>query len=303
MTDSDLHRNGDDNNGNEMCKKGEKGESIYGNNEEFMGNLNGDSFPVFNVGDLNGDSFPVFNNQVNNSYSNQMHANSDNESINVDVDNMKACVDENGDANNNVNMSKNDDVESMNKAEQVGDETIKENRSKSINGMLNSNDSSVRSFVDIANNAKLNNSLLSIPIVINEKGNEVVVFNDDLIERRIMWNTFGLGDMYLKDKGIFFFKFHDEIRMNEVINSGPWMVNNKSLFVQKLSIDVCLDRAEPKKLPIALASSLGKPIIMDDMTTKMYMTGEGRLGYARVLVEISVDKVVKDNIEIVYKRK
>ncbi|GKA51310.1 hypothetical protein Tco_0744506 [Tanacetum coccineum] len=237
MTDSDLHRNGDDNNGNEMCKKGEKGESIYGNNEEFMGDLNGDSFPVFNVGDLNGDSFPVFNNQVNNSYSNQMHANSDNESINVDVDNMKACVDENGDDNNNVNMSKNDDVESMNKAEQVGDETIKENRSKSINGMLNSNDSSVRSFVDIANNAKLNNSLLSIPIMINEKGNEVVVFNDDLIERS------------------------------------------------------------------ALASSLGKPIIMDDMTTKMYMTWEGRLGYARVLVEISVDKVVKDNIEIVYKRK
>ncbi|GJZ44595.1 hypothetical protein Tco_0591850, partial [Tanacetum coccineum] len=218
MTDSDLHRNWDDNNGNEMGKKGEKGESIYGNNEEF-------------VGDLNGDSFHVFNKQVNNSYSNQMHANSDNKSINTNVDNMKACVDENGDAKNNVNMSKNDDVESMNKDEQVGDETIKENRSKSVNGMLNSNDSSVRSFVDIANNAKLNNSLLSIPIVINEKGNEVVVFNDDLIERRIMWNTFGLGDMYLKDKGIFFFKFHDEIGMNEVINSGPWMVNNKSLFV------------------------------------------------------------------------
>nr|GEY95172.1 hypothetical protein [Tanacetum cinerariifolium] len=100
----------------------EKGGSSYENSEEFMG-------------DLKGDSFPVFNNQVHNSSSNQMHANFDNESINADVDNMNACVDEIEDTNNNVNMSKNDDVDSMNKDEQVGDETIKENMFKSVDAM------------------------------------------------------------------------------------------------------------------------------------------------------------------------
>nr|GEX12402.1 RNA-directed DNA polymerase, eukaryota, reverse transcriptase zinc-binding domain protein [Tanacetum cinerariifolium] len=53
----------------------------------------------------------------------------------------------------------------------------------------------------------------------------------------------------------------------------------------------------------ALASSIGKPVIMDEITTKMCVTGVGRIGFARVLLEIDAEKRIKDKIEIMYKSK
>ncbi|GKD40438.1 RNA-directed DNA polymerase, eukaryota, reverse transcriptase zinc-binding domain protein [Tanacetum coccineum] len=135
-----------------------------------------------------------------------------------------------------------------------------------------------------------------------------------------MWNRFGLKYV-ISENGIFLFKFQDKEGIKEVINNGPWMVNSKPMFMQKLNIDMCLDKVEPKKLPVwiklmnipmkawsvkrisAIASSVGKPIIMDEITTKMCLTGIGRIGFNRVLVEIDADKEVKDIIEIMYKSK
>ncbi|GKE18045.1 ATPase, F1/V1/A1 complex, alpha/beta subunit [Tanacetum coccineum] len=51
----------------------------------------------------------------------------------------------------------------------------------------------------------------------------------------------------------------------------------------------------------ALVSSLGKPIIMNDMTAKMCVKGEGRLSFARVLIEVDARKELKKEIEVVYK--
>ncbi|GKC81547.1 hypothetical protein Tco_1137264, partial [Tanacetum coccineum] len=42
---------------------------------------------------------------------------------------------------------------------------------------------------------------------------------------------------------------------------------------------------------------------MDDVTTKMSVTSVGRIGFARVLVEIDDEKGIKDKIEIMYKSK
>nr|GEU50184.1 hypothetical protein [Tanacetum cinerariifolium] len=108
---------------------------------------------------------------------------------------------------------------------------------------------------------------------------------------RRMWNKFGLKDIIVNESGIFLFKLHDNEGIDEVINNGPWMVNNKTMFVHSL------------KGISALASSLGKPIIMEEVTTRMCLTGEGRVGFARVLVEINAEKEIKDKIEIVYKGK
>lgn len=84
---------------------------------------------------------------------------------------------------------------------------------------------------------------------------------------------------------------------------------------------MCLDKYEHKKLPVwvkllkilmeawsvsgisALASSISKPIIMDEVTTKMCLTGVGTIGFARALVEIDAEKELKDKIDIVYKGK
>ncbi|GKC88040.1 zinc knuckle CX2CX4HX4C containing protein, partial [Tanacetum coccineum] len=101
---------------------------------------------------------------------------------------------------------------------------------------------------------------MEISTEIDENGNEVVVLNDEMIESgcekwkyticgffvggqvtysearyhlRRMWNQFGYIDLMKNDGGVFFFKFQDEKGMEEVINNGPWLVNNKPMFVQK----------------------------------------------------------------------
>lgn len=54
---------------------------------------------------------------------------------------------------------------------------------------------------------------------------------------------------------------------------------------------------------IALASSVGMPILMDNMTAAMCHKGVGNLGYARVLVEIKAEKGLKKSIDIQYRDK
>ncbi|PWA74759.1 RNA-directed DNA polymerase, eukaryota, Reverse transcriptase zinc-binding domain protein [Artemisia annua] len=111
----------------------------------------------------------------------------------------------------------------------------------------------------------------------------------------------------------------DEDGLDKVVNSGPWMVSNKPFFVQKWDNHVCLDKKEPDVLPIwiklgnvpleawtthgisALASRLGKPLVMDSVTGDMCRLGVGRIGFARVLVEVSAKKCLPDLIEVVYR--
>nr|GEU77833.1 hypothetical protein [Tanacetum cinerariifolium] len=84
---------------------------------------------------------------------------------------------------------------------------------------------------------------------------------------------------------------------------------------------VSLDKAEPSKLPLrvklrnlpleawssngisAVASRLGNPLIMDQITTSMCKLGIGRLGFARVLVDVEAGKGLPEKIKIVYKNK
>ncbi|PWA82776.1 Ankyrin repeat-containing protein [Artemisia annua] len=118
--------------------------------------------------------------------------------------------------------------------------------------------------------------------------------------------------------GTFVFKFKDEQGLQDVVENGVWIVNSKPMVVQKWDISVDVNKVEPSILPVwikmlnipleawsvkglsALASSLGKPIIMDAMTTRMCTQGVGRLGYARVLVEVDAKKGLKDSIDIQY---
>ncbi|GKE84384.1 RNA-directed DNA polymerase, eukaryota, reverse transcriptase zinc-binding domain protein, partial [Tanacetum coccineum] len=96
------------------------------------------------------------------------------------------------------------------------------------------------------------------------------------------------------------------------------MVNGRPLIVQKWSLDVCLDKPEPDKIPLwvkmfdipleawshkginKLASSIGKPLIMDEITTNMCQFGRGRIRFVRVLIEVDAKKPFKDGIDVVF---
>ncbi|PWA90585.1 hypothetical protein CTI12_AA093830 [Artemisia annua] len=131
---------------------------------------------------------------------------------------------------------------------------------------------------------------------------------------RRMWSKFGVTDISASKNGQYLFKFRDIDGLNSVIDQGPWMVRNKPLFVHRWSPDMGMQKIETKKLPVwvkmsnvpleawslkgisALASSLGKPMVMDSMIASMCYKGVGSLDYARVLVEIDAEKEIKNEI-------
>lgn len=136
---------------------------------------------------------------------------------------------------------------------------------------------------------------------------------------RRMWNRYGFKDIVNTSNGIFFMKFHNNEGLDYIVNNGPWMVSKKPFYVQKWDINMSMDKNEPEEVPLwvricnvpleawsvkgisALASRIGKPIIMDSVTAAMCKMGTGRVGFARVLVEVSAKKVLPEFIEVVYK--
>ncbi|GKC92279.1 RNA-directed DNA polymerase, eukaryota, reverse transcriptase zinc-binding domain protein, partial [Tanacetum coccineum] len=189
------------------------------------------------------------------------------------------------------------------------------------------------------------NQLFTVPTGTNSKGEEVVVFDEELVRGgsekwkltvcgyfvgckmqvyeleynvRRMWGRFGLKDIVVDAEGMCFFKFKEEEGMKYVINHSPWLVNGKPLIVQKWDPEVVIVKESPCKIPIwirlynvpleawsikglsAISSRLGRPLMMDQMTSDMCKEGSGRLGYARVLVEIDASKSYLDKIEINY---
>ncbi|GKE51178.1 zinc knuckle CX2CX4HX4C containing protein [Tanacetum coccineum] len=145
----------------------------------------------------------------------------------------------------------------------------------------------------------VDNKLNEIPTETDENGNEFVIFNDEMVKDGSRKWQFTLCGYF----------FHHERGLNFVVDNGPWMVSNIPLVVQKWDINVSIDKTEPDKLPLwmrlcnvplkawtnkgisALASRIGKPLIMAARTAEMCKLGVGRIGYARVLVEVDVKKV------------
>ena len=64
---------------------------------------------------------------------------------------------------------------------------------------------------------------------------------------RRMWGRKGFKDVINVNNGVYYMKFYNEKGLDEVVNSGPWMVSNKPFFVQKWNIYVCLDKGKSQK--------------------------------------------------------
>nr|GEY53662.1 ATPase, F1/V1/A1 complex, alpha/beta subunit, zinc knuckle CX2CX4HX4C [Tanacetum cinerariifolium] len=256
-------------------------------------------------GDLNGVQFPPINGmaEVENGKSEGRKEclAKENNYGNQSIESNNCVGDLNGKLNENNNVHEVDNVEEI---EEVVSNKKTDSPNKGSEGV------GMR-FADMIKMNRLDSKLLHVPSKENDNGDNIVIFDDEIIE---------LGKVFAEN-GVFYFKFQDEEGINEVINNGPWMVNNKPLVVQKWSIVMCLNKTEPKRIPVwvklrnvpmeawsvkgmsALASSIGKPVIMDEITTKMCVNGVGRIGFARILMEIDAEKGIKDKIEIIYKSK
>ncbi|GJY09143.1 RNA-directed DNA polymerase, eukaryota, reverse transcriptase zinc-binding domain protein [Tanacetum coccineum] len=242
------------------------------------------------------------------------------------------------------NMTVNDDNSTPNRngSDIESNEHVKDN--KKNDNKLDMEGANLKSYATTVCENVVDNKLKLIPTGVSNR-REVVMFDDEFLHEGIkkwqmtlcghfvgyrmsyaelrynlgrMWGKYGLIDI-ITQNAIFLFKFRGDEGMNHVLESGPWIVNNKPLFIQKWNTRVVMDKKEPKVLPLGvklyyvpieawtvngisvIASSLGKTLIMDKTTTRMCTEGRGRVGYARVLVEVQTDKEFKDKIEICYK--
>nr|GEZ04721.1 zinc knuckle CX2CX4HX4C [Tanacetum cinerariifolium] len=246
--------------------------------------------------------------------------------------------------NQSMNKQKEEDESQSTKANTVSPVSLQVNVRSVVKTCIENYDN--HSIDDKVSKAEviMDNKLNHIPTVIDD-GHEYVIFDKELVnegsrkrdlsacgyfvgyrmsiqELRYhlyrMWGKFRLKHILNNGNEVFVFKF-DNLQRLSVIDSEPWIVNNKPMVVQKWDSNVNLDRTEHKTLPLwvklmnlplkawinmglsALASRIGSPLIMDAMTTSMCNQGIGILGYAKVLVEVNADKGLVDHIDVMYR--
>ncbi|GJT01521.1 zinc knuckle CX2CX4HX4C containing protein [Tanacetum coccineum] len=135
-----------------------------------------------------------------------------------------------------------------------------------------------------------------------------------------MWRPYQLDEIIMNEGGLYFFKFKTEEGLQNVIENGPWLVDQKPLFVQRWVAGICLEKLEPSRIPLwvkifnvpleawnkegisRIASRIGTPIIMDKVTTSVFERGYGRASFARVLIKVNAAEGIVDNVEIWYKK-
>ena len=136
-------------------------------------------------------------------------------------------------------------------------------------------------------------------------------------EVRRLWKNVGLEEVFMNNKGFFFFKFSDEQGMLSVLEESPWlMFNNMPLFLQRWRPGLTLTKNSHDKIPVwvkiydlplevwsgdnlcIIASKLGIPLAFDSFTEEMCLEHKGRNAYARILIEMSAGKEWKKSIDV-----
>ncbi|PWA80359.1 hypothetical protein CTI12_AA195320 [Artemisia annua] len=135
-------------------------------------------------------------------------------------------------------------------------------------GNSNNKDIIGTSYANVVKKDEFPKELLYILTEMNEAGNEVVVFDEMLVKNgserwrltacgqfigfnmhiselryniRRMWSKFGVTDISASKNGQYLFMFRDIDGLNSVIDQGPWMVQNKPLFIHRWSPDMGIE--------------------------------------------------------------
>lgn len=126
-----------------------------------------------------------------------------------------------------------------------------------------------------------------------------------------VWNPVGDFEIFTRENGFFLVKFKDTQDCSSVLKNGPYFYNGKLIIVRKRSDSLKMDIDLLTTMPIwvrlpcvnlklwdreafsVMASIIGKPIKMDAATTL-----KTRLNYARLLVEVSANDELPDEINL-----
>ncbi|GJW77699.1 RNA-directed DNA polymerase, eukaryota, reverse transcriptase zinc-binding domain protein [Tanacetum coccineum] len=190
-------------------------------------------------------------------------------------------IQENEELNKEPNEEPN---EKLNEEPVIGSQNVYGSTDRQENEELNKQENGkvrIKTYVNVTVIVKCDKQLNTIPTKIDSNGNEVVVFDEVLVAG-------GSKRCEMTVRGYFV-----GYRMS---------VNELRYNLRKMWSRIC-------NLPLeawttngisALASRVGKPMVMDGVTATTCKNRVGKVRYARVLVEVSTQKPLPDDIEIVY---
>ncbi|GJW44971.1 zinc knuckle CX2CX4HX4C containing protein [Tanacetum coccineum] len=130
-----------------------------------------------------------------------------------------------------------------------------------------------------------------------------------------VWSKYGLKRIQLHGE-FFLFQFETKEGMNRVLDYGSWLIRRVPLILNIWSPNCDLHKAEIKKVPVwvklhnvpivaysevglsLITTQIGKPIQLDAYTSDMCLNSWGRSAYARALIEISADVILKEDLVI-----
>nr|GEU71621.1 hypothetical protein [Tanacetum cinerariifolium] len=220
----------------------------------------------------------------------------------------------NNEVNKNLNLDKNDDITSV-----LNEKHDNTNNDRSMGSNTDNQDFEGKSYANVLrkDETSINKNLIFISPKITDDGDVKVLFDEAIVNKECAKWKFTICGHFI-GQNMSYYELRDEIGMKQVLDQGPWLIRNRPMFVQKWDPEIGMEKPEPKTIPIwvklvnipiegwsmegisALASSLGTPKVMDEKTAQMCQFGVGRTHFARVLVEIEVNKDLQEVIKIEY---
>ncbi|KAL8268957.1 hypothetical protein R6Q59_002755 [Mikania micrantha] len=131
-----------------------------------------------------------------------------------------------------------------------------------------------------------------------------------------LWRSYDIDTISKSTVRFYYFKFKSEKGMEDVLANGPWLINNIPILIKKWVPGVCLQRIEPSAIPLwvtvhnvplelwtgkglsKLLSGVGRPLLMDRITEERCNSQMGKIGYARVLVEVEATTNLPNHLEV-----
>ena len=129
------------------------------------------------------------------------------------------------------------------------------------------------------------------------------------------WAKYGLERVMLNN-GFFLFQFSTKDGMDQVLESGPWLIRSVPIFLNVWTPNTTLTKEEVTSAPLwvklhnvpivaytevglsLITTQIGKPIMLDSYTSTMCVKSWGRNSYARALVEVSSINKLMDHVVV-----
>jgi hypothetical protein len=174
---------------------------------------------------------------------------------------------------------------------------------------------------------KANGVDLSVPMKVVEEVNtrfENTLFGYFLGQRlafpvvdyfvRNAWAKYGIQKVMMSAKGFFFFKFNSKKGVDDIFENGPWLIRNVPIILKPWTLNTNLLKEDLTNtlvwvkfhdLPLNMFSDdglsllgtlIGTPKRLDAYTSQMCKESWGRSSFARCMIEVKSDEVLRDSL-------